>query len=96
MSNIASISPIVSETGPSLEEILARQGLNPMDLDKECPARIRYKVAVKLDDYEMAGRYLEFPLEKLRDMNCENSSQELCRIALLYTWGKREGKKPHI
>ena len=90
---MASISPIVSEAGPSLEEVLSRYGLKPTDLDKECPERVRDEVAVKLDDWEMAGRYLEFTLEKLRDINRENCSQELCRIALLDTWGKREGKK---
>ena len=90
---MASISPIVSEAGPSLEEILSQHGLKPTDLDKECPERVRDEVAVKLDDWEMTGRYLEFTLEKLRDINRENSSQELCRIALLDTWGKREGKK---
>ena len=90
---VASISPIVSEAGPSLEEILSRHGLKPTDLDKECPERVRDEVAVKLDDWEMAGRYLKFTLEKLRDINRENCSQELCRIALLDTWGKREGKK---
>ena len=90
---MASISPIVSEAGPSLEEILSRHGLKPTDLDKECPKRIRDEVAVKLGDWEMFGCYLEFTLEKLRDINRENSSQELCRIALLDTWGKREGKK---
>ena len=91
---MASISPmIVSEAGPSLEEILSRHSLKPTDLDKECPERVRDEVAVKLDDWEMTGRYLEFTLEKLRDINRENSSQELCRIALLDTWGKREGKK---
>ena len=72
---------------------MSRHGLKPTDLDKECPARVRDEVAVKLDDWEMTGRYLEFTLEKLRDINRENSSQELCRIALLDTWGKREGKK---
>ena len=87
---MASISP---EAGPNLEEILSRYGLKPTDLDKECPERVRDEVAVKLDDWEMTGRYLEFTLEKLRDINRENSSQELCRIALLDTWGKREGKK---
>jgi hypothetical protein len=93
--NMASISPIMSEVGPSssLEEILSRHGLKPTDLDKECPARVRDEVAVKLGDWEVVGRYLEFTLEKLRDINRENSSQELCRIALLDTWGKREGKK---
>jgi hypothetical protein len=76
-----------------LEEILSRHGLKPTDLDKECPARVRDEVAVKLGDWEVVGRYLEFTLEKLRDINRENASQELCRIALLDTWGKREGKK---
>ena len=83
------ISLIVSKAGPSLEEILSRHGLKPTDLDKECPEGVRDKVAVKLDDWEMAGRYLEFTLEKLRDINRENSSQELCKISLLDTWGKR-------
>ena len=90
---MASISPNVSEAGPSLEEILSRHGLKPTDLDKECPKRIRDEVAVKLGDWEMVGCYLEFTLEKLRDINRENSSQDLCRIALLDTWGKREGEK---
>jgi hypothetical protein len=48
---------------------------------------------VKLGDWELIGCDLEFTLEKLRDINRENFSQELCRIALLDTWGKREGKK---
>ena len=38
----------------SLEEILSRHGLKPTD--KECPERVRDEVAVKLDDWEMAGR----------------------------------------
>ena len=86
---MASMSPIVREAGPSLEEILSRHGLKPTDLDKECPKRARDEVAVKLGDWEMVGCYLEFTLEKLRDINRENSSQDLCRIALLDTWGKK-------
>jgi hypothetical protein len=62
-------------------------------LDKECPARVRDEVAIRLGDWKMVGRYLEFTLEKLRDINRENDNQELCRIALLDTWGKREGKQ---
>ena len=89
---MATINPILSEAGPSLEEILSRQGLKLTDLDKEIPPGVRDEVAVKLDDWEMVGRWLEFTLEKLRDINRENASQELCRIALLDTWGKREGK----
>ena len=90
---MASIGSTMSEADPSLEEILSRHGLKPTDLDKECPKRVRDEVAVKLGDWEMVGYYLEFTLEKLRDINRENSSQELCRIVLLDTWGKREGKK---
>ena len=90
---MASISPIVSEAGPSLEGFCPYTVLKPADLDKECPKRVRDEVAVKLGDWEMVGCYLEFSLEKLRDINRENSSQDLCRIALLDTWGKREGKK---
>ena len=84
---------MASISGPSLEEILFRRGLKLEDLDKECPGSVRDEVAVKLDDWEVVGRYLEFTLEKLRDINRENASQELCRIALLDTWGKREGKR---
>ena len=80
------------EAGPTLEEILSRYGLKVTDLDRECPREVRDEIAVKFDDWEMAGRCLEFTLEKLRDINRENSSQELCRIALLDAWGKREGK----
>lgn len=83
----------ISEAGPSLEEILSRHGLKETDLDRECPQSVRDEIALKLDDWEMVGRCLEFSLEKLRDINRENTRQELCRIALLDTWGKREGKR---
>ena len=84
---------IVNELGPSLEEILSRHGLKLTDLDRECPRFVRDEIAVKLDDWEMVGRCLEFEMEKLRDIDRENRSQELCRIALLDTWGQREGKR---
>ena len=90
---MATISPVLSEAGPSLEETLSRYGLKTKDLDKKCPQSVRDEIAVKLDDWEMVGRCLEFSLEKLRDINRENASQELCRIALLDTWGKREGHR---
>ena len=83
---------ISCEPGPSLEEILSRHGLKETDLDRECPRDIRDEIAGKLDNWEMVGRCLEFTLEKLRDINRENASQELCRIALLDTWSRREGK----
>ena len=90
---MAAISPTSSEAGPSLEEILSQHGLKERDLDRERPQNVRDEIAVKLDDWEMVGRCLEFTLEKLRDINSENISQELCRITLLDTWGKREGKR---
>ena len=89
--NMATISPIPSE--PSLEEFLSRHGLKLTDLDRECPREIRDDIAVELGaDWEMIGRCLEFSLDELRDINRENSSQEMCRVALLDTWNKREGK----
>ena len=90
---MATTSLILSEPGPSLEEILSRHGLRVADLDRECPREIRDDIAVELGaDWEMIGRCLEFSLDALRDINRENSSQEMCRVSLLDTWGKREGK----
>ena len=89
--NMATSSPILSE--PRLEELLSRHGLRLTDLDRECPREIRDDIAVELGaDWEMIGRCLEFSLDELRDLNRENSSQEMCRVALLDTWNKREGK----
>ena len=41
----------------------------------------------------MVGCYLDFSLEKLRNIQHENESQDLCKVALLDTWNKREGKE---
>ena len=87
------MASIVSEADNSLEEILSQYGLSSTDLEKECPKRVRDEVALMLDNWEMAGHSLEFTLQKVRDISRENSNQELCRIALLDAWGKREGKK---
>ena len=81
------------EAGPSLEEILSRHGLKEADLNRECPRDVRDEVAVKLDNWEMFGRCLEFDMEKLRDIDRENRTQDLCKVALLDTWYKREGKE---
>ena len=81
------------ETGPSLEEILSRHGLKEKDLERECPRGIRNDIAEKLDDWKMVGCYLDFSLEKLRNIQHENESQDLCKVALLDTWNKREGKE---
>lgn len=90
---MATVIPILGEEGPSLDEILAPHGLKVTDLDRECPQSVRNEIAVKLDNWEMVGRCLEFSLEKLRDINRENASQELCTTALLDTWGKRDGPR---
>ena len=49
-----------------MEEILSQYGLKEADLNRECSERVRDEVAIKLDDWEMTGRWLEFSLEKLR------------------------------
>ena len=93
LQNMATIGPIPSETGPTLEEILSRHGFKEEDLDRECPRDIRDDIAVELGaDWEMIGRYLNFSLDDLRDINRENSSQEMCRVSLLDAWHKREGR----
>ena len=87
------MAAIASETSPTLEEILSRHGFKEEDLDRECPRDIRDDIAVELGaDWEMIGRCLEFSLDELRDINRENSSQEMCRVSLLDAWHKREGR----
>ena len=76
----------------TLEEILLRHGLKATDLDKQCPLEVRNDVAVRIADWEMVGHCFNFPLEKIRDIKSENEDQERCKIALLDTWSKREGK----
>jgi hypothetical protein len=65
---MATIGPILSETGPTLEEILSRHGFKEEDLDRECPQDIRDDIAVELGaDWEMIGRRcLEFSMDELR------------------------------
>jgi hypothetical protein len=80
-------------TDPTFEEILSRHGLKEEDLDRECPRDIRDDIAVELGaDWEMIGRCLEFSMDELRDVNRDNSSQEMCRVSLLDAWHKREGR----
>ena len=88
---MATCGPIPSE--PSLEEFLSRHGLRLTDLDRVCPREIRDDIAIELGaGWEMIGRCLEFSLDELWDINRENSSQKMCRVALLDAWNKREGK----
>ena len=92
--NMATSCPIPSETGTTLEEILSRHGFKEDDLDRECPRDIRDDIAVEIGaDWEMIGRYLNFSLDELRDINRENSNQEMCRVSLLDSWYKREGRE---
>ena len=78
--------------GPTIDEILLRYGLKAEDLDKQCPLEVRNEVAVKIADWEMVGHCFNFPPEKIRDIRSDNENQERCKIALLDTWNKREGK----
>ena len=81
-------------TEPTLEDILSRHGLEKKDLDRECSCEIRNATAVKLDaNWEIFGVCgFNFPLDKLKDIGRENKTQDLCKIALLDAWSKREGK----
>lgn len=73
---------------------MSRQGLNETDFNRECPRDIRDDIAVELGaDWEMIGRYLDFTLDEIRDINRENASQEMCRLSLLDAWHKREGQR---
>ena len=93
MQNMATSAPTQSETGPTLEDILSRHGLKEEQLDTECPRDIRDDIAVELGaDWEMIGRYMDFSLDELKDINRENGSQEMCRVSLLDAWHKREGR----
>ena len=81
LQNMATIGPIPSETGPTLEEILSRHGFKEEDLDRVCPRDIRYDVAIELGaDWEMIGCCLEFSSDKVRDISQENSSQKMCSV----------------
>jgi hypothetical protein len=90
---MATTGPILSETGSTLENILSRHGFKEVELDSECPRDVIDDIAVELGaDWEMIGRCLEFSMDELRDINRENSSQEMCRVSLLDAWHKREGR----
>ena len=81
------------EQGSSLDNILLRHGLKATDLDQECPLAVRNELAVKIADWEMVGHCFNFPPEKIKDIDRESRSQDQCKVALLDTWSKREGKR---
>lgn len=78
---------------PSLEEVLSRYGFQKKDLDPMCPREVRDKIALKLEDWKMAGRCLKFGSEKLTAIDRENGTEDQRRVALLDDWAKREGKE---
>ena len=84
---------VCQESRPSLEDILSRYDLKKVNLEAECPREVRNDIAVRLDNWEIVGFYLDFSLEKIREIDRENRAQELCKLALLDAWGKKEGKR---
>ena len=85
--------PLSHITYSKKSHFLPSDGFKEEDLDRECPRDIRDDIAVELGaDWEMIGRYLKFSLDELRDINRENSGQEMCRVSLLDAWHKREGR----
>ena len=77
---------------PSLEGIIFRHGLAKEKLQEECSQAIRLKIAAKLEDWKMVGRYLNIPSEKLTAIERENYTESQRKIAMLDTWYKREGE----
>ena len=80
------------QKSPTLEDIISRYGLEKGKLQEECSQIIRLKVAAKLEDWKMVGRYLSMPSEKLKAIDRENDTEDQRRVAMLDTWHKREGE----
>ena len=78
---------------PSLNDILSQYALKETDLSIKCPREVRNEIAVKLIDWKMIGYSLGFPAEKLTSIGRENETQDLCKVALLDSWSKREGEE---
>ena len=90
---LAKMAVSLGEQGPTLDEILLRHGLKAEDLDKQCPLEVRNEVAVKIIDWKMIGHCFNFPVETIKNIDHENRNQDQCKVALLDTWSKREGKR---
>ena len=82
----------MAEQGPSLNDILSQYALKETDLSIKCPREVRNEIAIKLDDWKMIGYSLSFPKEKLTSIDRENETEDLCKVALLDSWSKREGE----
>ena len=77
---------------PSLEDVISRYGLAKEKLQEKCSQAIRLKIAAKLEDWKMAGRYLNIPSEKLKAIERDNDSEDQRRVAMLDAWHEREGE----
>ena len=84
-------SPL-SDFNPSLEDLLSHYGLQKSDLESECPHEIRNKIALKLEDWKLVGRFLNIPSEKLTAIDVDNKTEEERRVILLEMWAKKEGE----
>ena len=71
---------------------MSRHGLTKEDLLLACPRDVRDKIALKLADWKVAGRFFDLPREKLAAIELDNDTEEQRRVALLDAWGEREGK----
>ena len=80
------------DAGPTLKDILFRHGLEERDLERECPRDIRHRIAAKIKDWKMVGYYLEFSAERLAAIDRENDTEDQRKVALLDSWGNREGR----
>ena len=74
---------------PALEGVLSCQGLEKKDLERRCSARVRLEIANLFDDWKMVGYCLGFTSQNLKDIEVDNSTEELRRVALLDTWEQR-------
>ena len=83
---------MAEQGSPSLEDIISRRGLAKEKLQEKCSQAIRLKIAAKLEDWKMVGRYLNVPSEKLTAIERENHTEDQRRVGILDTWHKREGE----
>ena len=80
------------KNGPNLEDIISQYGLAKEKLHEECSQTVRLKIASKLEDWKMVGRYLNIPSEMLKAIERDNDTEDQRRVAMLDTWHKSEGE----
>ena len=77
----------------SLEEVLSKYDLKRKDLEAVCPRDVRNKVAVELIDWKMIGYCFDFSRAKLEAIDRENQTEDQRKVALLDSWGERDGRE---